>query len=78
MGDPAGIGPEICVKAVSNKAVSNICNPVIVGDASAIHQAVELTNTHQPIHLLDSISEAKFDGNHINIFDLKNINENEV
>ncbi|MFH0948059.1 MAG: 4-hydroxythreonine-4-phosphate dehydrogenase PdxA [Elusimicrobiota bacterium] len=31
LGDPTGIGPEIVKKAVSDKSVLKICNPVVVG-----------------------------------------------
>ena len=33
MGDPAGIGPEVVLKAVAERAVLDACVPVIVGDA---------------------------------------------
>ncbi len=31
-GDPNGIGPEICLKAVRSPAVRSVCRPVLVGD----------------------------------------------
>ncbi|MDP2859942.1 MAG: 4-hydroxythreonine-4-phosphate dehydrogenase PdxA [Bacillota bacterium] len=31
MGDPAGIGPEICVKALGHPAIRKVCKPVIIG-----------------------------------------------
>jgi 4-hydroxythreonine-4-phosphate dehydrogenase len=31
MGDPAGIGPEICVKALARPAVLKLCRPIIIG-----------------------------------------------
>ena len=33
MGDPAGIGPEVVLKAVAEPEVLEVCTPVIVGDA---------------------------------------------
>ena len=33
MGDPAGIGPEVVLKAVAEREVLDACVPVIVGDA---------------------------------------------
>jgi 4-hydroxythreonine-4-phosphate dehydrogenase len=33
MGDPAGIGPEVVLKAVTEPEVLEVCVPVIVGDA---------------------------------------------
>ncbi|HHW30247.1 MAG TPA: 4-hydroxythreonine-4-phosphate dehydrogenase PdxA [Clostridiaceae bacterium] len=32
MGDPAGIGPEIVLKALRNKELYGICKPLIIGD----------------------------------------------
>jgi len=38
IGDPAGIGPEIVLKAVAEPEVRSICSPVIVGDAAELHR----------------------------------------
>jgi len=32
VGDPAGIGPEVVIKAVSDQAIREICRPVLIGD----------------------------------------------
>jgi len=43
IGDPAGIGPEIVLKAVAEVDVREACSPVIVGDAAELRrQAREL------------------------------------
>lgn len=36
MGDPAGIGPEVVLKAVAEEEISRICAPVIIGDAQLL------------------------------------------
>jgi 4-hydroxythreonine-4-phosphate dehydrogenase len=36
MGDPAGIGPEVVLKAVAEEEVRRICIPVIIGDAQLL------------------------------------------
>src|SRR5829696_4919142 len=36
MGDPAGIGPEVVLKAVAEAEVLAACTPVIVGDAQLL------------------------------------------
>ncbi|MGI8656551.1 MAG: 4-hydroxythreonine-4-phosphate dehydrogenase PdxA [Pyrinomonadaceae bacterium] len=36
MGDPAGIGPEVVLKAVAEEEVLKICVPVILGDAQLL------------------------------------------
>ena len=38
MGDPAGIGPEICLQALGEAAVRKHCVPVLFGDASILRQ----------------------------------------
>jgi 4-hydroxythreonine-4-phosphate dehydrogenase len=41
MGDPAGIGPEICVKAVAHRSVRKECLPIIVGDIGVLCRTAE-------------------------------------
>jgi 4-phospho-D-threonate 3-dehydrogenase / 4-phospho-D-erythronate 3-dehydrogenase len=36
MGDPAGIGPEVVLKAVAEEEIKRICCPVIIGDAQLL------------------------------------------
>ena len=35
-GDPAGIGPEVSLKAALDAGVRQICRPLLVGDPAAI------------------------------------------
>lgn len=39
MGDPAGIGPEIVIKALSDPEVRSVCLPVVIGDAGVLSRA---------------------------------------
>jgi 4-hydroxythreonine-4-phosphate dehydrogenase len=36
MGDPAGIGPEVVLKAVAEQEIRRLCVPVIIGDAQLL------------------------------------------
>ena len=45
MGDPAGIGPEIVVRALGETAVRDCCDPVVVGDPRIFAKAVELVKS---------------------------------
>lgn len=36
MGDPAGVGPEICLRLLANPELREICVPVIFGDAAVL------------------------------------------
>src|SRR5678809_549757 len=36
MGDPAGIGPEVVLKAVAEEEIKRVCVPIIIGDAQLL------------------------------------------
>src|SRR6266699_1940857 len=36
MGDPAGIGPEVVLKAVAEEEIQRVCIPIIIGDAQLL------------------------------------------
>lgn len=36
MGDPAGVGPEIIVKALPREDISQVCRPIILGDVGLL------------------------------------------
>lgn len=42
MGDPAGIGPEVIVKAFHQAKLHEFCQPVVIGDAKTIEGMVKL------------------------------------
>lgn len=66
MGDPAGVGPEISLKAVeSNKELLN--NTIIVGSAGILEYYKKLLNTPSPFNVIEKVSEFKED--HVNIID---------
>ena len=41
MGDPAGIGPEICLRLLANPEIGRECIPVIFGDAGVMRRVAE-------------------------------------
>ncbi len=41
MGDPAGIGPEVLLKAVATKRVARLCRPVILGDEAILRHIAD-------------------------------------
>ena len=54
MGDPAGIGPEICLKAVWSPSVLSICRPLIVGDRHVLARVADLLRLRFPATILNS------------------------
>ena len=41
MGDPAGIGPEICLRLLANAEVARVCAPVVFGDVRVLRRVGE-------------------------------------
>ena len=70
MGDPAGIGPEIAVKAVLKKDVKEICHAVLIGDAQIFRDMAVLLRVQQDIRPLLSIEEFDRDFQGIQVLDL--------
>lgn len=58
MGDPAGIGPEICLKALADHRVTAACTPVIIGSERVLARAAE--KLHLPLPHKYSKDETKF------------------
>ncbi len=46
MGDPAGIGPEIILKALDVTDVWSVCSPIIYGDQAWMQRAAEILAAH--------------------------------
>ncbi len=44
IGDPAGIGPEVVLKAVAEASVAEVCAPVIIGDAQLLAHTARTLN----------------------------------
>lgn len=42
IGDPAGIGPEVCVKAVAGSGLRSLCRPVLIGDIGVLRRAIKV------------------------------------
>lgn len=48
MGDPAGIGPEICLDLLASEPISRICRPLVFGDLAALRMAAQPTGKPLP------------------------------
>jgi 4-hydroxythreonine-4-phosphate dehydrogenase len=78
MGDPSGIGPEIAVKALARKEIYEICRPLIVGDNSAIQDALRVTALDLKVHPVSEVKQALFQFGTLDVYDLKNVNMAEL
>jgi 4-phospho-D-threonate 3-dehydrogenase / 4-phospho-D-erythronate 3-dehydrogenase len=48
MGDPAGVGPEICLRALASLAIAEAVQVVVFGDAGVLHQCAQATGLAMP------------------------------
>jgi 4-phospho-D-threonate 3-dehydrogenase / 4-phospho-D-erythronate 3-dehydrogenase len=78
MGDPAGIGPEICVKALSNQSVYERCLPLVVGDSAVMQQAVAFLQADIKINTISDVENAKFEYGTIDVLDLNLVDMQEL
>ncbi|HLB25304.1 MAG TPA: 4-hydroxythreonine-4-phosphate dehydrogenase PdxA [Nitrospirota bacterium] len=78
MGDPAGVGPEIILKALNARTVREICRPVVIGDMKALEEAKgPLPRGTQP--RLKVITNASEDtGDSVGVIDMKNVDPAEL
>jgi 4-hydroxythreonine-4-phosphate dehydrogenase len=75
MGDAAGVGPEVVVKALLNKEIAEACRPVVIGDAGVIAKALKMAGNQAELNLIGDLTLFKYDANRINILDLHNLAE---
>lgn len=78
MGDAAGIGPEIVVKALLSEAVYRICRPLVIGAAAILQDAIELVNHPLRLHIVKKSAEAQGQPGTIDLLDLANLSRSEV
>ena len=60
MGDAAGIGPEIIMKALAHSALYECCRPVVIGDAARLRAAGSLLGSTLAVRGLRALEEAAF------------------
>ncbi len=76
MGDPAGSGPEITVKALSNASLYERCCPLVVGDAKILEQAKKFVSHPEiRIHSVTDVSDALFEYGTIDVYHLDLIDD---
>ena len=71
MGDPAGIGPEIIIKALELEETYQKCQPLVTGDAAVMAWAARQLGSNLQIHPIGSVAEARFELGTVDVIDLK-------
>lgn len=75
MGDPAGIGPEIIVKALNTPKIHAVCRPIVIGDTAIIKKALKFLSIPLNIMPVDHPANAINDSKTICIINKSNLDE---
>lgn len=69
MGDPAGIGPEICVGAMLDKEIHEICRPFMIGSIAIMEKAGKVLEKELKFNKISEPEEAKYEYGVIDIIE---------
>ncbi|MFC4768079.1 4-hydroxythreonine-4-phosphate dehydrogenase PdxA [Effusibacillus consociatus] len=70
MGDGAGVGPEIIIKALQDQEMYEISAPFVIGDAKRLEQANQIVNGNMKVRVIESVEEACFEYGTVDCMDL--------
>ena len=68
-GDPAGIGPEIALKAALDARVTAACRPLLVGDAAAVALHAKAARLSPRLRVIAQVGDADWSDGAVNLFD---------
>ena len=72
MGDPAGIGPEIVLKALQDSEIYRRCRPVVVGDRRILERAAAWVENHSKFEVVTDPAEGSYNPGVLPLIDLGN------
>lgn len=75
IGDVAGIGPEITLKALLDKSITEVCFPVIIGDAQFLERLADKLDLPIEFEIVKKGEEIPEKSDKIICCDLANLNE---
>jgi len=73
MGDAAGVGPEIIARAAEEPDVVRTSRPVVIGDASAMREAIGLIGARLTAHAVTDVAACRWEPGVLEVLDLGNV-----
>ncbi len=73
MGDPAGVGPEVVIKALANSRVYRWSRPLVIGDLKTLERATKLMCTPLKLRAVVGPEEARFQSGTVDVLDLHDV-----
>ena len=81
MGDAAGIGPEIIIKALAHKSVYSMCQPIVIGSPAILQDVYQYIPTGTPrlkLNIIKTPRQASATHGTIDVVDVSSISPEEV
>lgn len=78
IGDIAGVGPEIVVKALNHLEVYDWCNPIVVGERTALERALTVTGLPLALEEIRDARTQEYGHGRIAFYDLKNVDASQI
>lgn len=76
MGDPAGVGPEVVMKALARADAYALCRPLVIGDAKQLARANLLLNLDLNVVSVPNPEKAKFTQGTVEVIEVGQVPEN--
>lgn len=73
MGDATGAGPEIMVKSLNDKAIYEICRPLIIGDKKIMERAARIVNIPMQFRTIEAVEDGRYEFGTVDILDFDNL-----
>jgi len=70
MGDPAGVGPEVVMKALARADAYQLCRPLVIGDKRQLERARALLHLKLDVVSVADPAKAKFTPGSVEVIDL--------
>jgi 4-hydroxythreonine-4-phosphate dehydrogenase len=70
MGDAAGVGPEVVVRALAAPEAHRISRPLVIGDAARLRRAAGIVGERVTVNAVDGPENAAFEHGVIDVVDL--------
>jgi 4-phospho-D-threonate 3-dehydrogenase / 4-phospho-D-erythronate 3-dehydrogenase len=78
IGDAAGIGPEITLKALQDESISKVCLPIVIGDARFLQRIAARFDLKINFGIMEQGEEIPRQSDEIICYNLANLNEEVV
>ena len=71
MGDPAGVGPEVVMKALAHEDVYEECRPFVIGDTRRLARAAQILESGVQVVSVPDPESARFECGSVDCIDLR-------